>query len=446
MHEHVGEPELLDPCDGVDEPVDDPRRTGAVDRQPLAEHRIVEHVGQLARDLDQRAAQRASGGEQILLAAARRSPAAARGARTPPGARARRASRRRASPRAASIPSPASHATTPCRGTGRQFGDERSHRRLVPKVLEHRLEPVAAAAPSRPASPPRSPSGDAGRSAVGGGSCASARARSIQAHARSYQPGRVHGARSGSGTARPSRSSIHSVRRGASSGSISSVAPRHVGLVPTVRRRPRGIGLRQLDVGRDDVARRVRTALVDVEVDDVAVEAERRQHGARHGADGRVAGLDREPDRRHVAIAVDQDRSRRAPRHDEPDDPELLVHASVDGSSTSSKSSANAGGRPSRLAVIASTWLGVPINDRITRRSSANCSAAPSVNIRLNRRLAPRTPFGVARRDLTCQRHRVVVRLLAEARHESELVAFAGVEHPRRVRQLAGDVVADQPA
>ena len=66
VHEHVGELELLDLCNGVDEPVDDPGGAGAVDRQPLAEHRIVEHVGQLTGDLDQRPA-RTSGGEHVLL-------------------------------------------------------------------------------------------------------------------------------------------------------------------------------------------------------------------------------------------------------------------------------------------------------------------------------------------------------------------------------------------
>ena len=54
-------------------------------------------------------------------------------------------------------------------------------------------------------------------------------------------------------------------------------------------------------------------------------------------------------------------------------------------------------------------------------------------------------PVGVARRDLACQRGRIVVGLVAETRDEPELVALAGVEHPRRVRELAGDVVAHQP-
>ena len=57
--------------------------------------------------------------------------------------------------------------------------------------------------------------------------------------------------------------------------------------------------------------------------------------------------------------------------------------------------SENSGLRFSRLAVTASTWLGVPIKLEITRRSSANCSAAPSVNMRLKSALAPRTPSGL---------------------------------------------------
>ena len=38
--------------------------------------------------------------------------------------------------------------------------------------------------------------------------------------------------------------------------------------------------------------------------------------------------------------------------------------------------SVNVGGRRSKLAVTDSTWFGLPIRPPMTRRSSANCSAA----------------------------------------------------------------------
>ena len=52
-------------------------------------------------------------------------------------------------------------------------------------------------------------------------------------------------------------------------------------------------------------------------------------------------------------------------------------------------------GRFSKFDMTASTWFGRPMSDPMTRRSSANCSAAPSLVKRLNNSLAPRTASGL---------------------------------------------------
>jgi pimeloyl-ACP methyl ester carboxylesterase len=57
--------------------------------------------------------------------------------------------------------------------------------------------------------------------------------------------------------------------------------------------------------------------------------------------------------------------------------------------------SANTAGRFSNPAITASTWFGVPICAPITRRSAANCSAAPSFAISLNNSFEPRTAPGL---------------------------------------------------
>ena len=55
----------------------------------------------------------------------------------------------------------------------------------------------------------------------------------------------------------------------------------------------------------------------------------------------------------------------------------------------------NCAWRFSTLAITASNWFGVPMTSAIARRSSVNCSAAPSLARRLNRRFAPRTASGL---------------------------------------------------
>ena len=119
----------------VDEPVDDPPGAGAVDRQPLTEHRIVEHVGELARDLDQRHA--------------RAHPAASRSCSRPPRSLQLREVVERCTvsvlvgrivagqvleqqPTFARLRRHDASVSHP-----EQLGDERGHRRLAAEVVEH---------------------------------------------------------------------------------------------------------------------------------------------------------------------------------------------------------------------------------------------------------------------------------------------------------------------
>ena len=103
------------------------------------------------------------------------------------------------------------------------------------------------------------------------------------------------------------------------------------------------------------------------------------------------------------------------------------------------------GARFSKLAVTVSTWFGVPMRLPMTRRSSANCSAAPALARRLNRALAPRTASGL-RPAISAASAKASSRGVSRhVRRQPELAGLGAGDDAGGERQLLGHVDADEP-